>query len=258
MMLLRALSVSIAILGVLGTIRTNAEDAVDGFVARTHRGAAGTDMPYRLFIPNAATRVRALPLIVYLHGGGGNGTDNLRQIGGGNTGGTRLWTASAMQARHPAFVVAPQKPGDNTWSAPDSDQPAPYAKLVLELVASLSKEFAIDAGRIYLIGQSAGGRGAWDLVSKRPDLFAAAVPVCGDGNTTRVRAARDVAIWAFHGAKDPVIPVQGSRDLVAALRSTGSSVQYTEYPDVEHDAWISAFAERDLADWLFAQTRVRR
>ena len=137
-------------------------------------------------------------------------------------------------------------------------KPSTYAKLVLELLANLSKEFAIDANRVYLIGQSRGGRGTWDLVSKRPDLFAAVVPVCGDGNTTRVRAARDVAIWAFHGAKDPLVPVAGSRDLVAVLKAVGSRVRYTEYPDVEHDAWVRAFAEPELPDWLCAQTRARR
>jgi predicted peptidase len=163
-----------------------------------------------------------------------------------------------MQARHPAFVVAPQIPGGRAWAAPGSDQPAPYAALALELVAALSKEFAIDADRIYVTGQSLGGRGAWDLVSKRPGYFAGAIPVCGDGNTTRIRAAKDVAIWAFHGAQDPVVPVAGSRDLVAALKAAGSRVKYTEYPDVEHDAWVRAFAERELPDWLFAQKRKGR
>jgi len=245
------------IIGVFAAHTSQAQDSVDGFLARTYTGAAGATMPYRLFIPDAAVRQRALPLIVYLHGGGGAGNDNLRQISGGNTAGTHLWTSRAMQARHPAFVVAPQIPGGRQWGAPSSDELAPAAKLLLDLLATLSKEFAIDADRIYVVGQSLGGRGTWDLVSKRPDLFAGGIPVCGDGNTTRIRAARDVAIWAFHGAKDPVVPVAGSRDLVAALKAAGSRVKYTEYEDVEHDAWVRAFAERELADWLFAQTRKR-
>lgn len=202
MKLFRAIWVSTAMLGVFSAATSEAQDAVDGFMARTYTGSAGVSMPYRLFIPDRTVRVRALPLIVYLHGGGGAGTDNLRQITGGNTAGTHLWTVAETQMRHPAFVVAPQLPGDNLWSAPESEKPSTYAELVLELLENLSKEFAIDANRVYLIGQSRGGRGTWDLVSKRPDLFAAVVPVCGDGNTTRARAARDVAIWAFHRAKD--------------------------------------------------------
>jgi len=248
----------VVVLTVFAPVTSQGQEVVDGFAARTYIGAPSVSMPYRIYVPSQTARARALPLIVYLHGGGGAGTDNLRQISGGNTAGTRLLTSAAMQAKHPAFVVAPQMPGRTSWSDSDSDMPAPYARLVLELVEMLSKEFLIDADRIYVMGQSLGGRGAWDLVSKRPNVFAAAVPLCGDGNAQRVRAARHVAIWAFHGAKDPVVPVSGSRELVAALKSVGSPVKYTEYADVEHDVWTRAFAEPELPDWLFAQKRSRR
>ena len=95
----------------------------------------------------------------------------------------------------------------------------------------------LDPDRVYLTGQSLGGHGTWDIISKRPDLFAAAVPLCGNGNPSRVAAARRLPIWAFHGAQNPLVPVTGSRDLVAALRAVGSPVKYTEYPDVGHDVW---------------------
>ena len=109
--------------------------------------------------------------------------------------------APDMQTRHPAFVLAPQMPGGYQWGAPRSDEVTPHAALVLELLASLSKEFAIDSDRVYLVGQSLGGRGTWDLISKRPELFAAAVPLCGDGSATRITKARAVPVWAFHGAE---------------------------------------------------------
>jgi len=235
-----------------------AQEPLDGFSARTFQGATGVKMPFRLFVPHEEARTEPLPAIIYLHGGSGAGTDNVKQISGHNTPGTRVWTTPVMQARHPAFVIAPQLPGRNQWSAPNSDALAPYAALVVELLASLSREFAIDGKRVYLVGQSRGGRGTWDLISKRPDLFAAAVPVCGDGNTVRVVNARRVPVWAFHGAKDTVIPVTGSRDMVAALRAVGGSVKYTEYPDAGHNVWGLAFAEPELPKWLFSQERNRR
>jgi predicted peptidase len=241
----------------ISTVATG-QEVVDGFAGRVLAGARGTKMPYRLYVPEERVRTRPLPLIVYLHGGGGAGDDNLRQISGGNTAGTRLFTSAAVQAKHPAFVVAPQMPARNTWSDFNSDTPAPYATLVLELVATLSREFMIDADRIYLTGQSLGGGGTWDLVSKRPNVFAAAVPLCGNGNAQRVQAARHISIWAFHGAQDEVVPVEGSRELVAALKSVGSSVKYTEYPDAGHDVWTRAYADPQLPDWLFAQKRSRR
>ena len=85
-----------------------AQDLVDGFVARSFKGANGDTMPYRLFVPDATARTKPLPLILYLHGGGGVGRDNQRQISGGNTTGTHSWTTTEAQRKHPAFVLAPQ------------------------------------------------------------------------------------------------------------------------------------------------------
>jgi predicted peptidase len=135
------------------------------------------------------------------------------------------------------------------------DALSPYAEAALEIVAAVSREFAIDSSRIYLTGQSLGGRGTWDIISKRPDVFAAAVPLCGDGNTSRIVAARNVPIWVFHGANDPLVPVAGSREMVAALQRAGSPVKYTEYPDVEHNVWTRAYVDPELHEWLFRQRR---
>lgn len=254
MKLLMLLILLVATSVVLAPATSHAQ-AVDGFQPRTFTGSGGTTMPYRLFVPDAQARAKPLPVIIYLHGSGGIGTDNLKQISGGNTGGTHVWTTPEAQGRHPAFVVAPQLPPDTRWDAPAANQLAPYAALLPELLTSLSKEFGIDKDRVYLIGQSLGGRGTWDIITKRPELFAAAVPVCGDGTPSRAAAARSVPIWAFHGAKDEVIPVAGDREMVAALRALGSPIKYTEYPDSGHDVWTQAFADKDLSEWLFAQRR---
>jgi predicted peptidase len=235
-----------------------AQDAVDGFAARVFVGANGARMPYRLFVPDAQQRLRPLPIVIYLHGSGGIGTDNLRQISGGNTNGTHVWVTPQAQARHPAFVVAPQLPNGHRWDARGEDVIAPYASLVIELLGSLSREFAIDLDRVYLTGQSLGGFGTWDLIAKRPELFAAAVPLCGVGTPSRALAARHVPIWVFHGAKDETVPVAGSREMVAALRAVDSAVKYTEYAEVGHEVWTVAYLERSLPDWFFEQKRSSR
>ena len=229
-----------------------AQDVVDGFVARSFKAANGETMPYRLFVPDATARSKRLPLILYLHGGGGVGQDNQKQISGGNTAGTHAWTTTEAQRKHPAFVLAPQfadSERTNGWAG--------VAGKVIELLAAVSREFAIDADRVYVTGQSLGGYGTWDFITKHPDVFAAAVPLCGGGDPSRIGAARTLPIWAFHGGEDPVVPVTESRAMVAALRRAGSSVKYTEYPDVGHNVWTRAYAEPDLADWLFAQRRRR-
>lgn len=231
------------------------QEPLDGFVARTYRSASGVSMPYRLFVPSAEARRGPLPLVVYLHGGGGAGVDNLKQISGGNTLGTHVWTSPEMQAKHPAFVLAPQLPGLEQWSAPASDDLATFAALALDVIAEVSREYSIDPGRVYITGQSRGGRGVWDLISKRPELFAAAVALCGDGSVARIANARSVPVWAFHGAKDDVVPVEGSRTLVEALRAAQGNVRYTEYAEAGHNVWTLAYADPELPEWLFKQRR---
>jgi predicted peptidase len=231
-------------------------ESVDGFIAGTYVAVNGTSLPYRLFVPEA-TRGRPLPLIVFLHGVAGIGTDNRRQITDGNWMGSHRWTVPTAQALHPAFVLAPQLPPGTAWSAPESPNPSLHAALVLELIEELSKSYAIDADRIYAVGQSLGGQGVWDLIGKRPERFAAAIPLCGSGNPSLMAGASRVAVWAFHGARDTVMPVTGSREMVSALRAAGGRVRYTEYPNIGHDVWLTAFNDPNLTNWLFAQARVR-
>ena len=80
-----------------------AQKPVDGFEARTYKM-----MPYRLFVPTTYDKSRKYPLIVWLHGSGSVGSDNLKQISGASLRGTHTWTAAQAQAQHPAFVLAPQ------------------------------------------------------------------------------------------------------------------------------------------------------
>lgn len=231
------------------------DDAIlDGFAAHEYRSSTGVKLPYRLYSPISAKREPGLPLILYLHGSGGASRDNRKQISGGNRLGTHIWIESSMQERHPAFVIAPQIPETAKWHS-SSDEPAPHVAALLELLDELRSELHFDARRVYVVGQSRGGFGVWDLIARYPDRFAAAVPLCGGGDPKRVRFARDVAVWAFHGAKDATVPVARSRAMVDALRAVNPSVRYTEYPDAGHNVWTRAFVERDLPEWLFAQRR---
>jgi len=215
----------------------------------------GQRMPYRLFIPDANARRQPLPLVIWLHGASGAGTDNNAQISkGGNEVGSRFWVKPEIQAKFPAFVVAPQSPSDQMWGSPGSKGPTVYGQLVIDLIESLAQEFAIDRDRVYILGQSRGGIGVWDLIIKRPDVFAAAVPLCAQGDPKRASAAAAVKVWAFHGDKD-TMPASNAREMVAALKAAGGDVKYTEYPDLGHEIWTRVFAEPELPAWLFAQRR---
>jgi predicted peptidase len=230
------------------------------FEARSH--ISDWVMPYRLFRPQADGK---LPLVVYLHGSGGLGDDNLKQLGLGNVFGTRVWLLPENQRRFPCYVVVPQT--DRGWGRYDfSQQPAKEvpglgdgSRLALEIVDTLCHEFthesAIDDRRIYITGQSMGGAGAWNMISNRPNFFVAAVICCGSISTDDGTGSINTPVWNFHGDSDQTVPVSASRDRMAVRRKAGGRPLYTEYPGVDHNVWQWAFTEPALPKWLFTQRR---
>jgi predicted peptidase len=229
------------------------------FEARTHK--SDWTMPYRLFRPEAAGKV---PLVMYLHGSGGLGDDNLKQLELGNIFGTRVWLLPENQKRFPCYVVVPQT--DRGWIKYDFSQqdagPAKElpgfgdgARLAVEIVDHLLSEFAIDERRIYVIGQSMGGAGTWNAIANRPRLFAAAVICCGSVSSEHGGEAIETPLWNFHGDSDKTVPVSLSRERIAARRKAGGRPLYTEYTGVDHNVWQWAFTEPAVVDWMFAQRR---
>ena len=231
----------------------------NAFEARTHKSDRA--MPYRLFRPKASG---PLPLVVYLHGSGGLGADNVKQMGLGNVFGTRVWALPENQKEFPCYVAVPQ--ADRGWirygppSPGDSvARPVPGlgegARLAFEVIDALRGELPIDERRIYLTGQSMGGAGVWHMTAERPRFFAAAAVCCG--SPSRDDAARSVAtpVWSFHGDADQTVPVAVSRDRVASLRKAGGHPLSTEYADVGHNVWEWAYTEPALVRWLFSNRR---
>jgi predicted peptidase len=239
-------------------LRQRLEAIADRFEAHTFTGRDGHAMPYRLFRPRTVAARRTYPLVVFLHGSGGVGTDNSKQFTGGNLVGSRVWALDANQGRQPVFVIVPQSDqgwveGINAQTKAEPSDGTPGANLLFELLDSILLTLPIDRGRIYLTGQSLGGYGTFYMVMKRPDLFAAAIPVCGGGDPTEASKFRGVPIWAFHGIEDPVVAAQRSREMVEAIRSVGGSAALTEYEGVGHNSWEFAYAEPELLNWLYAQ-----
>jgi predicted peptidase len=229
-----------------------AENAVDGFEPHTHKNASGKTMPYRLFVPPGYSGDKQYPLVIWLHGAGGAGRDNRAQISRDQVPGTRTWTKRQNQAKYPAFVLVPQSPG--AWIE-RVDQISSQLLLVLEIVETVKTQFTIDPARIYVAGQSDGGYAAWNLITHRPDVFAAAIALCGGGDPRMASRIVNVPVWAFHGRRDDIIPVAESRNMVEAIRKAGGHPRYTEYERLGHDIWDRAFSEPEIVSWLFAQHR---
>lgn len=231
-----------------------------GFLNRTVT-AGGKPVRYQVYLPVDFTPDKEWPTILFLHGAGERGVDGIRQ--------TQIGLGTAIREHpswFPAIVVLPQAPPDSVWRGSALDA------AVSALERSV-KEFRGDRKRIYLIGLSMGGYGAWTLALTKPGMFAAIVAVCGglpppehfiptdldlrgaDRHAELARRLRGLPAWLFHGAEDSVVSSVESRRIHAAFHKAGSRVNYTEYPGVGHNSWDQAFSEPLLWQWLFEQRR---
>ncbi len=220
---------------------------------------APVKMPWRLFVPAGADKAKPLPLVVFLHGAGMRGTDNVGPM-------SLAWTfiTPEAQAKHPCFVLAGQVREGRRWVGQDfnkgsySAEAVPISDEMRAILALVDQTIAgrpIDPKRVYVVGQSMGGYGTWDALVRRPDLWAAGVPICGAGDPSKAAAIASIPVWAWHGENDTAVPVSGSRDMIAALTRAGATPQYSEIAKGGHGVWAPAFADPKLYAWLFAQRR---
>lgn len=235
------------------------------FEARAYKISTTQSLPYRLFKPKGYSPAKKYPIMITLHGAGERGSDDSAQL---KFKFSLMWADTASQAIRPCFVLAPQcPPAPNQWvNRPWDSGSYDFSKVpistslqaVVNILDSLGREFSLDPDRYYVSGISMGGYGAWYLLMKFPTKFAAAVPVCGAADPKTAATLKDVPIWAFHAADDPVVPVFGSRDIINEIKAKGGHPNYTEYPASQkygHNAWDPASNTPDLVPWVMSQTR---
>src|SRR5947209_5794838 len=179
----------------------------------------GHKLPYRLLKPAMIEDGKKYPLVIFLHGAGERGTDNEKQLVHG------VPQFVANREKYPCFLVAPQCPDGKKWVEVDwsadshtqPKEPGEVGKLAIGLIEQSIKDRPVDPKRVYLTGLSMGGYGTWDILARRPELFAAAAPVCGGADEATAAKIKDIPIWVFHGAKDTAVKPARSRNMVAAL-----------------------------------------
>jgi predicted peptidase len=194
---------------------------------------------YLLFLPQGYEESKKTwPLMLFLHGAGESGTDlsKVKVHGPPKVVETKL--------DFPFILVSPQSAGRG-WNS----------DTLTALLDDVVRKNRVDPRRIYLTGLSMGGFGTWSLAAAHPEKFAAIVPICGGGNTADAKKLAALPIWVFHGAKDPTVPVQRSREMVEAIKAAGGNVKYTEYPEAKHDCWTETYDNPELYKWLLAQQR---
>ena len=210
------------------------------------------DLGYLLYLPkdDETQSGKRWPLMLFLHGAGERGT-NLSLVS--VHGPPKL----VKQKTHfPFIVVSPQCPAGQRW---DNDA-------LLALLDDLIARHKVDTNRVYLTGLSMGGFGTWSLASRYPERFAAVAPICGGGEVIDVKLAsrskaealKTLGVWAFHGAKDPVVALAESQRMVAAFKKAGcKEVELTVYPEAGHDSWTEAYDDPKLFEWFLAHQRKR-
>ena len=208
-----------------------------------------TSIPYRLFVPALDSATQKVPLILYLHGRGDGGTDNVMQT---------FWMsnlqANTASGPYAAFVLAPQLRSGWTFGASGRKQTEGMTLTMIALRQAMQNP-NVDTSRIYVTGVSMGGYGVWDILRRYPSLFAAGVPMSYAGDPSTARTIANIPIWAFQGSADPIRPVKQMRRMVAALIAAGGHPNYTEIAGGGHYIWNPIFNDPPLYAWLFTQQK---
>ena len=215
------------------------------------KASSGDTLRYAMLKPSETTPGQRYPLVITLHGVGGRGKEDWE----GGCAANKVLASPDMRKKYPCFVVAPTCGKEETWRSAGRLRGKERLPDVFELIESLLKEQPIDPDCIYITGQSMGGFGTFDAIVRHPDLFAAAVPVCGGHDPSEAKKIAHLPIWVFHGAKDRTVPVEMSRKMVEAIKEAGGKPKYTEYPEAGHNSWTAAYGEEEMWAWLFGQRR---
>lgn len=189
---------------------------------------------YLLYLPKDYEQKDKVPLLLFLHGAGERG-DNLELV---KVHGPAKLVEQGKD--FPFVIVSPQCPKDQRWNPVD----------LIALLDHIISKYKIDESRIYVTGLSMGGNGTWKLAAEIPNRIAAIIPICGWGDPFAAMMMGKIPVWVFHGAKDVVVPLKSSEEMVEVMKRNGGEVKFTVYPEANHDAWTETYNNSEIYEWL--------
>ena len=196
-------------------------------------------LDYLLFLPQGyEASAKRWPLMLFLHGSGESGSDLAK---------VKIHGPPRIVESKPDFpfiLVSPQSPRMG-WNV----------ETLNALLDDITQHYRVDPDRVYLTGLSMGGYGTWSLAAAHPERFAAIVPICGGGNPADAAKLASLPVWVFHGAKDPTVPLERSKEMVEAIKSAGGNPRFTIYPEAGHDSWTETYNNPELYQWLLEQKK---
>lgn len=229
------------------------------FSYEKYTSANGKTLNYRQLVSDY-DGVTKYPLVIFLHGSGERGSDNEAQL---KWGVLNFATSQNLKMYRP-IVIAPQCPENMSWEHFSEDgnsleaEPSEPMKLLVELINQSIEKLPIDPNRIYITGLSMGGFGTFDAILRYPNLFAAAVPVCGGGIVSKASEISHIPMWIFHGALDEAVDPKRSLEMVQALTNSGGNPGFTQYPEAGHFSWVAAYSDEMMMQWLFSKRKLLR
>jgi hypothetical protein len=253
-------------------------ETYQGFLGRVQE-LNGQQMPYRLFVPKDYDPNKAYPLVLHLHHAGLAGTDSHNETGwdncvqltsemgsGDDYGG--VFTNRAVdkdgnrfdtQERYPHFVLAPHANspayGFGGGGPGSATGPEPATRAILwAILDAVRAEFNIDSARLYVTGVSMGCYGTWDIIMRKPGVFAAASPQScrGDPDQTLLTALKDMPIWSMCGTSDSYF--SGAQAMADGMKAVGAtSFKFTAMEGVGHSINDRGYDYPGFIDWMFAQ-----
>lgn len=217
---------------------------------------------YRLFVPEPLVPGKKYPLLLWLHGAGESGSENINQLFHIQ----HLFTDPDDLSKYPFFVLVPQCPSGRGWhdghrippEAGESDKGDEPIVIAMKILDDTIRQYPIDVDRIYLLGISSGGSAVWELAMRYPERFAAVAPLAsGGGNIEDIARLRDVPVWAFHSEFDSGSTVDAVRDTIQTLQLAGGTAHLTTIPSVHHDCWTAALVDYKVVSWMLWQRQGR-
>lgn len=199
---------------------------------------------YMLIFPAKYTKTEnQWPLIFFLHGSSlrGENLNLVKEYG-------PTWIAE-QRPDFPFVVLAPQCPEGDDW--------VNKSDILIALLDDVLKKYRIDQNRVYLTGVSLGGRGTWSLASHYPEYFAALAPLAAASQnipTNWNKQLLTIPVWAFHGEKDPIVPLKNDETLINSLRNQGGTPRFTILPGQGHNI-AGVYKNKELYDWFLSNTR---
>lgn len=223
-----------------------------------YNGENGNKLFYQLHMPENLEKGTNYPLIIYMHGAGSKADDN-SHIHSRFADFLRKYEKSEYKDR--SILLAPGCPKNGRWvSCRDWSQTtmdhtvAPTAQMqaVIEILDMIVKELPIDEKRIYIHGNSMGAHATWELLSRFPGRFAAAIPGCGAGDPKMAHKKLDTAIWIFHGNADATVPYECSVIMSDALEKAGhKNWKFTTFDGAGHGISKLIADSEGLIEWMF-------